>query len=131
MYFLMIRPQRKQQQEHQALLTALKKGDEVVIWGGMFGKIWAVEDQTVVIEIADKTRVKMMKSAVSGRAPKRPPHTSAALPDPSSASKRADKVEKRDASEADDREETTDAENESTPASEAAGKGKKNKRKKR
>ena len=64
-YFMMIRPQRKQQQEHQALLGALKKGDEVVLTSGIYGKVWAVEDKNIVVEIAEKTRVKALKSSVS------------------------------------------------------------------
>lgn len=64
-YFMLIRPQRKQQAEHQALLAALKKGDEVVLSGGLFGRIFAVEEQTLIVEIADRTRVKVLKSAVS------------------------------------------------------------------
>ena len=68
MYFLLIRPQKKQRDQHQALLAALKKGDEVVLASGIYGKVFAVDEQTVVVEIADRTRVKVVKSAVSGLA---------------------------------------------------------------
>ncbi|HMU68135.1 MAG TPA: preprotein translocase subunit YajC, partial [Cellvibrionaceae bacterium] len=44
MYFFMIRPQRKRQKEHQELLSALSKGDEVVLNSGMLGKIVDVDD---------------------------------------------------------------------------------------
>jgi preprotein translocase subunit YajC len=64
LYFMLIRPQRKQQNEHRNLLSSLKKGDEVVLSSGIFGRIWAVEDQTLSVEIADKTRVKVLKSSV-------------------------------------------------------------------
>lgn len=64
LYFMLIRPQRKQQSEHRNLLSALKKGDEIVMNSGIYGRIWAVEDQTLVVEIADKTRVKVLKSSV-------------------------------------------------------------------
>jgi len=67
-YFMLLRPQRKQQQEHQSLLSALKKGDDVVLSSGIFGKVHAVEERTVVVEIGDKTRIKVLKSAVSGLA---------------------------------------------------------------
>ncbi len=66
MYFLMIRPERKRQSEHQSLLTALKKGDEVVLTSGIFAKVLAVEDKTLLVEVADKVRVKVLKQAVSG-----------------------------------------------------------------
>ena len=66
MYFLMIRPERKKQAEAAALLSSLKKGDEVVLTSGIIAKILSVEDKTLMVEIADKTRVKILKQAVSG-----------------------------------------------------------------
>lgn len=66
MYFLMIRPERKRASEHQNLLSALKRGDEVVLTSGILAKILTVEDKTLVVEIADKVRVKVLKQAVSG-----------------------------------------------------------------
>lgn len=68
MYFLMIRPERKRQAETQAMHGALKRGDEVVLTSGVFGKIQSVEDRTIVLEIADKTRIKILKQAVMGPA---------------------------------------------------------------
>lgn len=67
-YVLMIRPQRKQQAEHQALLGALKKGDEVVLSSGIIGKIFSVEDKIVSVDIGGGTRVRVLKNAVSGQA---------------------------------------------------------------
>lgn len=64
-YFLMIRPQRKQQAEHQAILSALKKGDEVVLSSGIIAKIFAVEDRIVTVDIGGGTKVRVLKSAVS------------------------------------------------------------------
>ena len=66
MYFLMIRPERKKQAEHQNLLSSLKKGDEVVLTSGIIAKILSVDDKTLMVEIADKVRVKVLKQAVSG-----------------------------------------------------------------
>lgn len=66
MYFLMIRPERKKQAEMATLLSSLKKGDEVVLTSGIIAKILSVEDRTLMVEIADKTRVKILKQAVSG-----------------------------------------------------------------
>lgn len=68
MYFLMIRPERKRQEKTQTMLAALKRGDDVVLTSGVFGRIQAVEDRAVVLEIADKTRIKVLKQAVMGPA---------------------------------------------------------------
>lgn len=68
MYFLMIRPERKRQSEQQNLMSSLKKGDEVVLTSGFIGKIQQVDERSVVIEIADKTRVKVLKQAIMGPA---------------------------------------------------------------
>ena len=68
MYFLMIRPERKKQAEAQTMLSALKKGDEVVLTSGIVGKIHALDAKTVSIDIADKTRIKVLKVAVMGPA---------------------------------------------------------------
>jgi preprotein translocase subunit YajC len=67
MYFVMIRPQQKQLKEHRELLSGLKKGDDVVTQGGMFGKIHAVTDKLVTLEIANGVRVRVLKSSVQGR----------------------------------------------------------------
>jgi preprotein translocase subunit YajC len=64
-YFLAIRPQRRQRQAHQDLVTMLKKGDEVVTIGGVFGKVTAIGDDWVELEIAKRTRVRFLKRAVS------------------------------------------------------------------
>ncbi len=66
LYFILIRPQQKQQKKHQNLLDNLKKGDEVILASGIMGKIYLVEDKIVLIEISDKTRLKVLKQAVQG-----------------------------------------------------------------
>lgn len=63
-WFLMIRPQQKQQNEHQTFLSSLQKGSEVVTYGGVLGKVHAIEADTVVVEIAKDVRVKVMKNMV-------------------------------------------------------------------
>ena len=68
MYFLMIRPERKKQNEHQTFLSSLKRGDEVVLTSGIIGRIEKVEDRALVLEIADKVRIRVLKIAVSGPA---------------------------------------------------------------
>lgn len=67
MYFILIRPQSKQAKEHRDLLTTLKKGDDVVTQAGLLGKIYAVQDKIVVLEIANGVRVKVLKSTVQGK----------------------------------------------------------------
>jgi len=67
MYFVMIRPQQKQLKEHRALLSALKKGDEVVTSGGILGKIHLVEDRTVTLEVASGVRIRVLKTAISAK----------------------------------------------------------------
>lgn len=66
-YLLIIRPANKQRREHQQMLQNLKKGDDVVTNGGIYGKITAVEDKVVTLEIADKVKVKVVKDRISGR----------------------------------------------------------------
>lgn len=67
MYFLVIRPQQKQVKEHKNLLAALKKGDDVVTQGGLLGKIYAVTDKIITLEIASGVRVRVLKTAIQGR----------------------------------------------------------------
>jgi preprotein translocase subunit YajC len=66
-YFLMIRPQQKQAREHKSMLTALKKGDEVVTNGGIVGKIYAVTDKMLTLEVTKDVRLRVLKSAVQSR----------------------------------------------------------------
>ncbi len=58
-YFILIRPQVKQQKEHQAMLGKLGKGDEIITRGGLIGKITGVSDDSVlVLELQEKVRVR-------------------------------------------------------------------------
>ena len=68
MYFVMIRPQQKQLKEHKALLAALKKGDDVVTQGGVLGKIHAVTDKIVTLEVANGVRIRVLKTSIQGKA---------------------------------------------------------------
>jgi len=77
-YFLLIRPQQKRQKEHQTMLEALKRGDEVVTAGGVHGKIRAVAAQTMRLEIAQGVVITIDKGQV-GR--KKTEAESAAKPD--------------------------------------------------
>jgi preprotein translocase subunit YajC len=65
MYFLIIRPQQKQAKEQQGFLAQLKKGDEVVLQSGLFGRIVLVGDTDLTVEIAPNVKVRVLKSAVA------------------------------------------------------------------
>ena len=66
MWLLLIRPQRRKQQEQQDLLSNLQIGDEIVTAGGIYGTISEVDDDDVTVEIAPNTHVRMAKRAVAG-----------------------------------------------------------------
>ena len=66
MYFLILRPQQKRMKEHRAMVEALKKGDEVVTQGGLVGRITAVRDAELEIEIAPGVKVRVVRSSVTG-----------------------------------------------------------------
>ena len=64
-YFMIIRPQQKQQKTHKAYLEALKKGDEVVTNGGLIGRIAGVQGDVLTLEIANNVRVRVLKDQVN------------------------------------------------------------------
>ena len=65
MWFLLIRPQRRRQQAHGALISSLAPADEVVTVGGVFGTIRSIADDHIVLEIAPGTDVRLAKEAVA------------------------------------------------------------------
>lgn len=69
-YFIAIRPQRKRQKEHQSMVDALTKGDEVVMTSGMLGKITNIEDNYATVKVADNTEIKFQRVAVHAILPK-------------------------------------------------------------
>lgn len=66
LYFLMIRPQQKRAKQHEQMLGALKKGDIVRTNGGVRGEVTALDERDVTLEIADRTRIKVLRSHVAG-----------------------------------------------------------------
>ncbi|HET7663979.1 MAG TPA: preprotein translocase subunit YajC [Rhodanobacteraceae bacterium] len=70
MYFMLIRPQQKRQKQHRAMVEALAKGDEVITNGGIAGRIDALGDSFVTVEIADGVRIKLQRAAISQVLPK-------------------------------------------------------------
>ncbi len=70
LYFLMIRPQQKRAKEQQNLLSNLQKGDEVILSGGLMGRIVKLEDTILTIAVNDTTEMKFQKNAVVALLPK-------------------------------------------------------------
>ncbi len=63
-YFILIRPQQKQQREFKKMVEGLKKNDQIVTIGGVHGTIVNVKDKTLVVRIDENTRVEIDKTAV-------------------------------------------------------------------
>ena len=63
-YFMMIRPQQKREKERKKLVESLKVGDRVMFCGGMIGVVASLKDQTLVIKVADSTKVEIVRGAV-------------------------------------------------------------------
>ena len=64
-YWLLIRPQQKQAQQHRSLLESLKKGDDVVTDSGLVGTVVAIQDEFVVLKADDNVKLKFLKSKVA------------------------------------------------------------------
>lgn len=69
-YFMLIRPQMKRAKEQRAMIAALAKGDEVLTNGGLLGRVEEINEQFVVLEVANGVSVKMQKQAISAVLPK-------------------------------------------------------------
>ncbi len=68
-YFVLILPMRRKQRKLETLVKQLQTGEKVLLNSGIFGTIVGVEDDAFLIRIDDKTRIKVLKSAVAGRQP--------------------------------------------------------------
>jgi len=66
MYFLMIRPQQKRQKEHQEMIKNVRRGDQVIMNGGLIGKVAKVtDDHELELEIADNVRVRVSRASIA------------------------------------------------------------------
>ena len=65
-YFVILLPMKRKQQKVQAFLAALKENDRVVTSGGIYGRITKLKDDSVQIEIAEKVRIEVARSAIVG-----------------------------------------------------------------
>ncbi|HHY04562.1 MAG TPA: preprotein translocase subunit YajC [Thermoanaerobacterales bacterium] len=63
-YFLIIRPQQKRDKERKNMLSELKEGDDVVTIGGIFGRILNIKEDVVTLEVGDKVKIKVTRSAI-------------------------------------------------------------------
>ena len=64
-YVMLIRPQRKQQNELKKAVEALKKGDRIMTTGGIFGTVVGLKESILVLKIADEVKIEILKSAVA------------------------------------------------------------------
>lgn len=64
-YFMLIRPQNKRAKEHRALITNLKKGDEIVTSGGILAKVVHLDEQFIKVSLAEGVEINIQRSAVS------------------------------------------------------------------
>lgn len=65
LYFLMIRPQQQRAKEHASLVENLKKGDDVVTSGGIHGRIQAIADKVLTVEIAPNVRIRVDRDQIT------------------------------------------------------------------
>ena len=70
LYFIMIRPQMKRQKEHKAMLDALAKGDEVVVAGGLIGRVAKLGESMVNVEVANGVELQVQRGSVVQVLPK-------------------------------------------------------------
>ncbi|MEE8448326.1 MAG: preprotein translocase subunit YajC [Thermodesulfobacteriota bacterium] len=64
-YFLLIRPQQKKSKEHRGMIERLKRDDQVITTGGLYGRITGITENSVTLEIAEKVRVKVLRGQIS------------------------------------------------------------------
>lgn len=64
-YFLILRPQQKKAKDREKLLSGVQKGDKVITSGGIHGTVDGIEDNTILVKIADNVKVKMEKGSIT------------------------------------------------------------------
>jgi len=69
-YFLLWRPQAKRAKQHKQLINGISKGDEIVIGGGLVGRITKVSDEFISLEVSEGTEVNVQKNAIAAVLPK-------------------------------------------------------------
>lgn len=66
-YFLILRPQRKQSKEREEMLGSLKRGDDVITSGGIYGKIVNIDEDVITLEIAKGTNIRVSRTGIAGK----------------------------------------------------------------
>ena len=64
-WFMILRPQQKKQKQHQRMMDSLKKGDKVVMSGGVHGTIAGMDEKTVLVQVAENVKMKFEKVAIA------------------------------------------------------------------
>jgi preprotein translocase subunit YajC len=65
MYFMMIRPQKRRDKERKAMIANVKTGDRVLLTSGILGRVSNVNETSLIIQIAEKTKIEVVKAAIS------------------------------------------------------------------
>jgi len=90
-WFLVIRPQSKRAKEHQSMLNAIKRGDQVVTNGGIMGRVARIEgDGVLILEIAKDVRVKCRQNMIASLAQKPEPRAAAEQDDDEDSTEKKD-----------------------------------------
>ncbi|WP_422444043.1 preprotein translocase subunit YajC [Thermoanaerobacterium sp. DL9XJH110] len=63
-YFLIIRPQQKRERDRRSMLASLKEGDDIITIGGIYGRILNIKDDVITLEVGDKLKIKVTRSAI-------------------------------------------------------------------
>jgi len=66
-YFLMIRPQRKRQKEHQQMTQELRRGERVITAGGIYGQIESISDDSVVLSVESGATIRVARGSIAGK----------------------------------------------------------------
>lgn len=64
-YFLLIRPQRKEQKEREALIATVKKGDKIITIGGLHGMVTLTKERTVIMKVDEGCKIEISRSAIA------------------------------------------------------------------
>ena len=64
-YFLLIRPQRKEQKEREALIATVKKGDKIITIGGLHGMVTLTKDRTVIMKVDEGCKIEISRTAIA------------------------------------------------------------------
>ena len=65
MYLFIFMPQRKKEKQRRQMLDAIQKGDDVVTIGGIYGKVWQVKDEEIVLQVADNVKITFSRAAIA------------------------------------------------------------------